>query len=148
MQLLNVEPALTERSAPIGSIRQGEAGEHSFADVLTGLTKENTAPYGYLADEAGTICRNGIAMQCDEKNNALCLGDMSRPDKVLNIPLSGGGVFRVNRDNFGDISKVIGMFSPEDARRIMEAVSLDRKLRQKQQEAEETEDILLHEKEE
>lgn len=40
----------------------------------------------------------------------------------VNIPLSGGGSLQVNRDNIDALSKAIGMFSPEDVKRILEAL--------------------------
>lgn len=142
--LQNISPEMAAQALASGGVAAAEPGEYrSFAEVFEGLNRENTAPYGHLADENGMICWNGIVLQCDEEKNALCLGDMSQPQNVLSIPLSGGGVFRVNRDNFGDVSKIIGMFSPEDARRIMEAISTDLRAQEKQMEVEELEDGLF-----
>ena len=94
-------------------------------------------PYGYLAKN-GVINYEGVTFVCDELRNAICLGDMSNPDEVLNIPLAEGGSLKVNRDNIGDLAKAIGMFSPEDVRRIMQAIATDAKCQQMQQEMDET----------
>ena len=95
-------------------------------------------PYGYLAKD-GMITYNGVIFVCDEKTNSICLGDMTDKKKVLNIPLSGGGHLKVNRDNLGDLSKAIGMFSPEDVNRILRAIALDTKLQSMQQELDDME---------
>ena len=94
-------------------------------------------PYGYLAKD-GVIEYNGVIFVCDEQHNAICLGDMTNPKDVITIPLTEGGTLKVNRDNIHDLSKAISMFSPEDIRRIMEAIATDTKCRQMQQEMDET----------
>ncbi|MCI8668043.1 MAG: hypothetical protein HFI34_00760 [Lachnospiraceae bacterium] len=95
------------------------------------------APYEFLADENNIIEYEGVVFVCNSEKQELCLGDMSNPDDVLDIPLSGGGVLRVNRNNIGALAKAIGMFSPEDVGRIMRAVSQDAHCRKKQTEIEE-----------
>ncbi len=95
------------------------------------------APYQHLADENNIIEYEGVIFVCNSEKQELCLGDMSNPADVLDIPLSGGGVLRVNRNNIGSLSKAIGMFSPEDVGRIMRAVSQDSHCRKKQTEIEE-----------
>lgn len=85
------------------------------------------APYSYLADESGIIEYKGVVFVCDNEKKQLCLGDMSNPDNVLNIPLSKGGTLRVNRDNLGDLAGAISMFSAEDINLIMRAVAQDKK---------------------
>ena len=94
-------------------------------------------PYGYLAKD-GIINYEGVIFVCDELHNAICLGDMSDPANVLNIPLEEGGCLKVNRDNIGELAKAISMFSPEDVRRIMQAIATDAKCEQMQQELDET----------
>ncbi|MEG0961952.1 MAG: hypothetical protein RR139_06200 [Lachnospiraceae bacterium] len=96
------------------------------------LQERNKAPYSMLADENGTIDYKGVIFQCDYKKNELCLGDMSKPDNILDIPMEKGGVLKVNRDNLDGLIKAIGMFSPEDINRIMRAIAADAKLRQTQ----------------
>lgn len=98
-------------------------------------------PYGYLAKD-GMITYNGVTFVCDEKTNSICLGDMTDKKNVLNIPLSGGGHLKVHRDNLGDLSKAIGMFSPEDVNRILRAIALDTKLQSMQQELDEMENSI------
>lgn len=99
-------------------------------------------PYSWLADENGIVEYNGVIFQCDYESGALCLGDMSNKEKVLTIPLSGGGCLKVNRDNIGDLSAAIGMFSPEDVNRILRALAQDAKVRKVEQELEEEADSI------
>ena len=94
-------------------------------------------PYGYLAKN-GVIEYNGVIFVCDEVHNAICLGNMTDESEVLSIPLTEGGCLKVNRDNISDLAKAISMFSPEDIRRIMEAIATDAKCQQMQQEMDET----------
>lgn len=98
-------------------------------------------PYGYLAKD-GMITYNGVTFICDERTNSICLGDMTDKKNVLNIPLSGGGHLKVHRDNLGDLSKAIGMFSPEDVNRILRAIALDTKLQSMQQELDDMENSI------
>lgn len=100
------------------------------------LGGKKKAPYGHLADEGGVIVYNGVVFVCNEKQNAICLGDVSNPDNVLTIPLEGGGSLKVNRDNLSDLAKAISMFSAEDQERIMRAIQKDKKVQQMKQEIE------------
>lgn len=106
---------------------------------ITSLKTAPKVPYGYLAKD-GVITYNGVAFICDEKTNSICLGDVSDPKKTINIPLSGGGHLKVNRGEIGQLSKAIGMFSPEDVNRILRAIHLDTKLQSVQKEMEDLED--------
>ncbi|MBQ8279182.1 MAG: hypothetical protein IJZ23_05020 [Roseburia sp.] len=114
---------------------QAEANVKEVLVARTGGSLD--VPYGYLAKN-GVIEYNGVIFVCDEVHNAICLGDMTNPEDVLNIPLAEGGCLKVNRDNISDLSKAISMFSPEDIRRIMEAIATDAKCQQMQQEIDET----------
>lgn len=95
-------------------------------------------PYGHLAKD-GVIVYNGVLFVCDERTNSICLGDVSDPKKVINVALSGGGSLRVNRDNIGQLSKAMGMFSPEDMNLIMRAIHEDTKVQSMQKEIEDME---------
>ena len=95
-------------------------------------------PYGRLAKD-GVIIYNGVCFVCDEESNSICLGDMTDKENVLNIPLSGGGHLKVNRDSLGLLSKAVGMFSPEDLNLIMRAISQDTKIQSVQKEIEDEE---------
>lgn len=97
-----------------------------FKEKINGTYKGPSVPYEYLAKD-GVIYYNGVIFTCNEEWNAICLGDMSDRSNVLTIPLSEGGCLMVNRDNFGDLSAAISMFSPEDANRIMRALADDKK---------------------
>lgn len=98
---------------------------------------ENKAPYGWLADENNCISYNGVTFVCDEDKRSINLGDTSNRDNVISIPLSDGGTLNVNRDNIGDLARAIGMFSPEDAKRIMQAIATDAQCQKKLLEIEE-----------
>lgn len=102
------------------------------------IRRPEKVPYGYLAKD-GVIHYNGVCFVCDEKTNSICLGDMTDQSKVLTIALSGGGHLKVNRDNLGDLSRAVGMFSPEDLNRIMRAIALDTKLQAMKQEIDDME---------
>lgn len=77
--------------------------------------------------------------QRELRTNSICLGDVSDKSKVLNIALSGGGCLKVNRDNIGDLSACVGMFSPEDLNLIMRAIAQDTKAQEMQLEKEDME---------
>ncbi len=100
--------------------------------------KNSNVPYGELAQN-GVITYNGVTFVCDERTNSICLGDMSDKSKVLNIALSGGGCLKVNRDNIGDLSACVGMFSTEDLNLIMRAIAQDTKAQEMQLEKEDME---------
>lgn len=114
-----------------------EDGMPSFQDSLKAATdteakirskevpvSDRRVPYSQLAKN-GLIDYKGVVFVCDYEKNTLCLGDMTNPGQVLSIPLSGGGVLKVNRDNIDDLAKAIGMFSPEDVNLIMRALARD-----------------------
>lgn len=95
-------------------------------------------PYGHLAKD-GVIEYNGVVFVCDEKTNSICLGDMTDEKNVLNIPLSGGGHLKVNRNSIGLLSKAASMFSPEDLNLIMRAIAEDTKIQSVKKEIEDEE---------
>ncbi len=100
--------------------------------------EDKKAPYYHLAVD-GVIEYNGVTFFCNTQKNQLVLGDDSDKKNCLTIPLEGGGALIVNRENLGDLSKAIGMFSPEDANRIMRAIHQDTKARQVMAEIEDEE---------
>lgn len=110
-------------------------GENSLLE--TRKAAKNGVPYYYLAKD-DKIEYNGVTFICDTKRKAICLGDVSDMSKCLKIGLSGGGFLIVNRDNLGDLAKAIGMFSPEDVNIILRAIAQDAKIRQVQQQIDET----------
>ncbi len=95
-------------------------------------------PYGHLAKD-GVIEYNGVVFVCDERTNSICLGDMTDEKNVLNIPLSGGGHLKVNRNSIGLLSKAASMFSPEDLNLIMRAIAEDTKIQSVKKEIEDEE---------
>lgn len=92
----------------------------SFVQIFS--DEQMKCPYGHLAKD-GMIQYNGVTFMCDPGTNSICLGDMSDPKKVLNVNLPSGGCLKININNFGDISRAVGMFSPEDLNAIMRAIS-------------------------
>lgn len=102
------------------------------------LRQKPKVPYEHLA-EGGVILYNGVCFVCDEESNSICLGDMTDKKNVLTITLSGGGHLKVNRDNLGDLSRAVGMFSPEDLNLIMRAIAQDTKIQSMKKEIEDTE---------
>ncbi len=115
-----------------------EAAVNGSKGIISSIRTAPKVPYGYLAKD-GVITYNGVAFTCDEKTNSICLGDMTDRKQVINIPLSGGGHLKVNRANIGQLSKAIGMFSPEDVNLILRAIHLDNKLQSVQNEMEDLE---------
>jgi hypothetical protein len=111
-----------------------------FMEKLNGTYKESV-PYGYL-EQDGVITFNDVTFVCDEQSNSICLGDMSDSKNVLTIPLENGGSLKVNRDNIGDLSKAISMFSPEDVNRILRAIADDNKAQEELREIEDEEDSI------
>lgn len=107
---------------------------------------EKKVPYGALAKD-GIIEYNGVVFVCNYEENAICLGDMSSPKNVLTIPLSKGGSLKVNRDNIGDLSKAIGMFSPEDVNLILRAIAQDAQCSRTLNEIEDNKNRIVEERE-
>lgn len=99
---------------------------------------KDKVPYEEMAED-GVIEYNGVTFVCDYDHNRLTLGDTSDPDQCINIPLAGGGSLLVNRDNVDALSKAIGMFSPEDVKRILEALARDNKIQQMKKELDDME---------
>lgn len=121
-------PMISETEALEGMHERAQRG----SSFLARLSGEKKAPYSFLADESGKITYKGVTFFCDNEKQQICLGDMSNPKNVINIPLAKGGCLRVNRDNIGDLAKAIDMFSPEDIGRIMRAIAQDNKARELQ----------------
>lgn len=105
------------------------------------LTAEKKAPYSYLAKD-GIISYNGVNFICDDEKQRICLGDVSNPRDCITVNLSDGGSLVVNRDNLGDLSKAIGMFSPEDVKRILCAIAKDNKAREMKAQLDEDENSI------
>ena len=115
-----------------------EAAIKGSKNILSNIRTAPKVPYGYLAKD-NVITYNGVVFTCDEKTNSICLGDMTNSKQVSNIPLSGGGHLKVNRANIGQLSKAIGMFSPEDVNLILRAIHLDAKVQSVQDEVDDLE---------
>ncbi|MCM1257922.1 MAG: hypothetical protein NC307_08715 [Roseburia sp.] len=98
------------------------------------LLEGEKAPYSHLANDNGEIIYNGVVFYCDYKKNQITLGDVSDEKNVITVPLADGGCLKVNRDNLGELTKAIGMFSPEDVNRILQAIAQDNMAREMQKE--------------
>lgn len=107
-----------------------------FSDALSADGK--TVPYGAMAKD-GIIEYKGVIFTCDYEHNRICLGDVSDKNKCINIALSGGGSLVVNRENLGDLSRAIGMFSPEDVNLILRALARDKQIQKMQHEIDDME---------
>lgn len=144
-QIQDIKEEQEERFARLGKKEEHqaeaatayEAAVAGKANPVEQLRAKSKAPYDYLAKD-GVINYKGTVFVCDEKNNCLCLGDVSDKENVLTIPLSGGGCLKVNRDNLGDLANAIDMFSPEDINLIMRAIAQDNKARSMQKEMDDT----------
>lgn len=110
-----------------------------YLEKINGTYK--TCPYDNLAQN-GVISYNGVDFICDYEKNAICLGDMSSSKDVLTIPLENGGSLKVNRNNLGDLSKAISMFTPEDINRILRAIADDNRAQSAQKEIEDDENSI------
>lgn len=107
-----------------------------FQDKLLNQIKgEKHAPYDYLATD-GCINYNGVTFFCDTEKNQISLGDVSDPHQCLIVSLENGGTLMVNQDCIGDLGRAITMFTPEDQKRIMYAVSMYKKAKELEQEIE------------
>lgn len=154
----------TQRRVNAGDVQSAlgsvtEAAESRFAESIEESAKEDDTvktpvtrgvqltrhiqgkdkvPYGEMAED-GVIEYNGVTFVCDYEHNRLTLGDTTNKEDCINIPLSGGGSLLVNRDNIDALSKAIGMFSPEDVKRILEALARDNKIQQMKKELDDME---------
>ena len=144
----------------LSTLKQGDNKIPSFQDSLKAATEEGgrirskevllpdkSVPYSNMANN-GLIEYKGVVFVCDYEKNTLCLGDMTNPDNVLSIPLSGGGVLKVNIDSVYELARAIGMFSPEDVNRIMRALAEDAHCSRKLNEIEDMKTAVGKEKEE
>lgn len=84
--------------------------------------------YFSKANENGIIAYNGVNIVCDPDKSALCIGDVTEGQDVFSVNLCGGLKLKVNRKNMDDIPRVIGMFTPEDQKRIVNAILADKQL--------------------
>lgn len=92
------------------------------------IRKTEGGTYASTADEKGIIEYNGTRFTTNERG--ICLGDVSSPDQVIRIALSTGEELQVNRNSIGELSRAIGMFSPEDQNRILRTLQTDAKIQE------------------
>lgn len=147
---VDLEQWLTKGARKMQSMESGEEAEASkkterqesvpetvaeeLIQKLLGIGKQ--APYSSMADENGVVTYHGVAFQCDYENNRICLGNVTNLQDCITVSLEDGGCLVVNRNNIDQLSKAIGMFSPEDVNRIMRAIAQDAKIRQTQMQIE------------
>ncbi|MDE6743154.1 MAG: hypothetical protein K2J95_04635 [Lachnospiraceae bacterium] len=129
------ETAALENGRKQGTDRTVEEKKEFQEKLLKQIKGEKHAPYDYLATD-GCINYNGVTFFCDMEKNQLCLGIVSDPHKCLMVSLENGGTLMVNQDCIGDLGRAITMFTPEDQKRIMYAVSMYKKAKELEQEIE------------
>ncbi len=129
------ETAALENGRKQGTGRTVEEKKEFQEKLLKQIKGEKHAPYDYLATD-GCINYNGATFICDTEKNRLCLGDVSNPNNCLIVSLENGGTLMVNHDQIGDLGRAITMFTPEDQKRIMYAVSMHKKAKELEQEIE------------
>ena len=134
-----IEHVITQRKNETTS---SSCDSFNFGEYLH--SKLPNCPYSALAQD-GVIQYNGVTFICDSDTNSICLGDMSNPKKVLNIPLSSGGHLKVNVDNLDAIPQASGMFSAEDMGAILRAISEYEHCTSKLEEIEEEENEAVEE---
>lgn len=118
--------------------RETEKAEKEAVQALIEKRKEQLEkPYSQILNRGNSPAMeyNGVTFHYDEEG-ALCLGDTGSREDCIIVYLEDGGTLKVNRDNIGDLSKAISMFSPEDINRILRAISEDAKCREKLKEIE------------
>ena len=87
--------------------------------------------------KTGMATYNGVPITFDFQNSIMTVGDMSAGNDIIHVgKLSNGYAFSFNRDNIGDISKILDLFSPEDVNKIMEAITTDNIAKSMEQEIE------------
>ena len=129
----------------IQNLKSAKRQDDSFADTIQLPNRDMSgghAPYDYLAKD-GEINYNGVIFQLDTKQNQLLLGDTSDKSKCLNIQLSGGGYLVVNKDNLGQLSDAISMFNAKDQFLILNALMMERKIKETKGEIEEADSIMI-----
>ena len=134
-----IEHVITQRK---NETTRSSRDSFNFGEYLH--SKLPNCPYSALAQD-GVIQYNGVTFICDSDTNSICLGDMSNPKKVLNIPLSSGGHLKINVDNLDAIPQASGMFSAEDMGAILRAISEYEHCTSKLEEIEEEENEAVEE---
>ncbi len=106
------------------SAAQGGTGVNRSASVYR-TEKMYSNAYFKLADDKGMISYKGTTFICDQKTNALKLGDCSNLNNCIRIALADGGSLIVNRDNIDELVNALSMFSSEDVGYILKAIHKD-----------------------
>lgn len=135
------EAAKADRGKRSEAYKIFEAASAGKDNPISNFRVASKVPYGYLAKD-GVITYNGVTFVCDEKTNSICLGNMDDKRQVITVTLSGGGHLKVNRNNIGDLSKAVGMFSPKDMNLIMRAIAQDTKIQSVKKEIDDMENSI------
>lgn len=115
-------------------LKSKEDAAKSFSQLLD-VSKSN----------GGTATHNGVSILFDTEKKQMNIGDTSHRGNVISVNLSNGWVLNFNRDNIDDVSKILDLFSPEDIRRIMEAITKDKMAQTMEQEIDDTEASVVSE---
>lgn len=79
----------------------------------------------YGSQNTGTAEYNGVTMVFDFEKSTISIGDMSSGRIISTGKLSCGFSLNINRNEVGNIGKILSLFSPEDVNKIMEAIITD-----------------------
>lgn len=123
--------------ANMKKVLESEISDHELL-VQEAELADGWVPYSQYM-QGDKIVYNGVFFECDPEHHAISLGDVSNSKNVINIPLAGGGVLLVNRNEIGSLAKAIGMFSAEDIGRILRAIEEDKQIQRNQYTIEEEE---------
>ncbi len=115
-------------------LQSKEATANSFTQLLD-VSKSN----------GGIATHNGVSIGFDSENKQMSIGDTSQRGNVISVNLSNGWVLQFNTDNIDDVSKILDLFSPEDVRRIMDAITTDKMAKSKLKEMEDTKASVISE---
>lgn len=141
METEEAEAEKADRESRSEAYKIFEAAMAGKENPISNFRVASKVPYGYLAKD-GVITYNGVTFVCDERTNSICLGNMDDKSQVITVTLSGGGHLKVNRNNIGDLSKAVGMFSPEDLNLIMRAIAQDTKIQSVKKEIDDMENSI------
>ena len=131
-------------SSHMASFEEKFALAQEYQEMLERMKKEDPGRYQQMKlDEAlseckslgrlteiaeengGSVTYNGVTLNFDRKTQKMSLGNMDSGDVINAGVLSNGYCFYFNRENIGDIAKILDLFSPEDVNKIMAAIETD-----------------------
>jgi hypothetical protein len=100
------------------------------------IDQTQSSLYGRMADSKGEIKYNDTTYLYDAKKKEISIGDVSNKDDVISVTLTTGDTLLINRNNIDAVAKSIGLFTPKDVNRILNAIAQDAKAQSKRFEIE------------